>query len=110
MSNGLPGIGSIGSFDLGNVGGADGAGDALGGAAGAKPTGGFGDVLKGKLTELNESQKSAEVATQEITTGKAEDLAQTMMHVQQADIALQFATQVRNKAIEAYQEILRMQV
>lgn len=72
--------------------------------------GSFGEVLRGKLDSLAESQATADIASQQIATGDVEDLARNMMQVEQANVSLQLATQLRNKAIEAYQEILRMQI
>lgn len=78
--------------------------------SGTEKVGGFGDVLKQKLTELNDSQLSADSAAQDMATGKVEDVAQTMMRIEHANMSLSLATSIRNKAVEAYQDILRMQV
>lgn len=77
---------------------------------GAEQAGGFGEVLRGKLGELNASQSTADQAAQDLATGDVDDIARTMMQVEQANVSLQLATQLRNKAVEAYQEILRMQI
>lgn len=71
---------------------------------------GFGDVLKAKLEDLNASQVAGQDATKQLATGKVDDIAQTMLRIEEANVSLQLATQIRNKAVEAYQEILRMQV
>jgi flagellar hook-basal body complex protein FliE len=71
---------------------------------------GFGEVLKSKLSDLNAQQADAAGAMQDMATGRVDDVAQTMMRIEQANVSLQMATQVRNKVIEAYQEILRMQI
>ena len=52
----------------------------------------------------------ASKATEDMATGRVDDVAQTMMRIEQANVSLQMATQVRNKVIEAYQEVLRMQM
>lgn len=72
--------------------------------------GGFAGVLKSKLVELNTQQADAAQATQDMATGRVDDIAQTMLRIEQASVSLQMATQVRNKVIEAYQEVLRMQI
>lgn len=87
----------------------DGA-NAVGGAGKAVSTEGFGEMLRGKLEELTASQVTGEQAAGELATGRVDDLARTMLRVEQANISLQMATQLRNKAIDAYQEILRMQI
>ena len=90
----------------GKVGGAakvDGA-DGPGGPAN------FASVLKDKLSSLNAQQADSASAYQDMATGRADDIAQTMLRIEQASVSLQMATQVRNKVIESYQEILRMQM
>jgi flagellar hook-basal body complex protein FliE len=72
--------------------------------------GSFAGVLKSKLTELTAQQNDASVASQDMAVGKVDDVAQTMLRIEQANVSLQMATQVRNKVIEAYQEVLRMQM
>ncbi|MCW2960835.1 MAG: hypothetical protein JWM25_973 [Thermoleophilia bacterium] len=85
--------------------------EALGGAVGTGgENGGFAGILKSKLTELNASAQDSSAAMQSIATGTVDDVAQTMLRVEQASINMQMATQVRNKVLEAYQEVLRMQM
>jgi flagellar hook-basal body complex protein FliE len=88
------------------------AGDSAGTQAADKAaeSGGFAGVLKSKLTELNAQQGDAAQATQDMAVGNVDDVAQTMLRIEQANVSLQMATQVRNKVIEAYQEVLRMQM
>ena len=70
----------------------------------------FAAVLKDKLTSLNSQQVDAGKASEDMATGRVDDVAQTMLRIEQAHVSLQMATQVRNKVIEAYTEILRMQM
>jgi flagellar hook-basal body complex protein FliE len=70
----------------------------------------FANVLKDKLSSLSSQQADAGKASQDMATGRADDVAQTMLRIEQANVSLQMATQVRNKVIEAYQEVLRMQM
>lgn len=97
-------INGIGSLNLSMI---DGAGSGVGKTS---STEGFGSLLRGKLDELAKSQQLGEQATSDLATNRVDDIAQAMIRVEQANVSLQFATQVRNKAIEAYQEILRMQI
>ena len=108
----------IGAFDpmalVGDVGGV-GGGAKVGKVADAtKATdgagNGFANVLADKLQQLNATQNDSNLATQDMATGNVDDVAQTMMRIEQANVSLQMATQVRNKVIEAYQETLRMQI
>jgi len=81
-------------------------------AAGESAKGGldFSAVLKDKLGALNAQQVDAGKASEDVATGRVDDIAQSMLRIEQANVSLQMATQVRNKVIESYQEILRMQM
>jgi flagellar hook-basal body complex protein FliE len=70
----------------------------------------FASVLKSKLSDLNAQQADAGKASEDMATGRVDDVAQTMLRIEQANVSLQMATQVRNKVLEAYQEVLRMQM
>lgn len=76
----------------------------------ANGAGSFQNVLRDAINQTNELQKSADVKVQELATGKTTNIPEVMMQVEKADIALRLMTQVRNKVIDAYQEIMRMQV
>ncbi len=79
-------------------------------AAPASGGGGFGEALTKALGEVNELQLDARDAATAVASGRAVDTAQTVVAVEKASIALQFALQVRNKLLESYQELMRMQV
>lgn len=70
----------------------------------------FGDVLKDKLDKVNHMQINADVATEKLITGENQDLHEVIIATEEARLALEMAVQFRNKFIEAYQEINRMQV
>jgi len=70
----------------------------------------FAALLKEKLAEANSLQQQADALTQQYLAGKVEDVHQVMLALEQANLSLQLMVQVRNKAIEAYQEISRMQI
>ena len=70
----------------------------------------FADTLKEAVNNVNNMQLDADNKAQELATGKTDDIAGTMIAVEKADIALRAMVQVRNKIIEAYQEIMKMQV
>jgi flagellar hook-basal body complex protein FliE len=86
--------------------------DAVGGLAGATGPRGksFAETLKEAVSTVNELQKDADVKMQELATGKTNDIPTVMMSAEKADIALRLMTQVRNKIIDAYQEVMKMQV
>jgi flagellar hook-basal body complex protein FliE len=70
----------------------------------------FADTLKDAVQSVNQSQKVADQKMQELATGRAESISDVMISAEKADIALKLMVQVRNKIIEAYQEIMKMQV
>ncbi|MBN8539959.1 MAG: flagellar hook-basal body complex protein FliE [Deltaproteobacteria bacterium] len=80
------------------------------GTGGVSGPGSFQNVLRNAINETNALQKSADVKVQELATGKTTNIPEVMMQVEKADIALRLMTQVRNKIIDAYQEIMKMQV
>jgi flagellar hook-basal body complex protein FliE len=70
----------------------------------------FGSVVKDAVQSLDKSQKGAEQEMARAVTGESPDLHRTIIALQTADLGFQFALQVRNKVIGAYEEIMRMQV
>jgi flagellar hook-basal body complex protein FliE len=70
----------------------------------------FKDLLTKAAGELNQSQVKASQAAQDLATGKADNLHDVVLSMEQAGLALQYAIQVRNKLLESYQEIVRMQI
>ena len=70
----------------------------------------FGDVLKDAISTVNEVQKRSDQEIEKLMTGEAQDLHATLIAVQKADLSFQTMMQVRNKIVQAYQEIMRMQV
>jgi flagellar hook-basal body complex protein FliE len=81
-----------------------------GGAAGAKDPTSFGKVLKDSLAQVTELQKEADTAITALATGGNVSLHDAMIAVQKADVSFKLMMQVRNKIVEAYQEVLRMSV
>ena len=79
---------------------------------GAEPASGgsFADVLKSSLAQVNSLQREADAAIQALASGGTATLHDTMLAIQQADLSFRLMMQVRNKIVEAYQEVLRMQV
>lgn len=70
----------------------------------------FGDMLKNAISTVNELQLQSDHEIQKLMTGETQDLHTTMIAVQKADLSFQMMMQVRNKIVQAYQEIMRMQV
>ena len=70
----------------------------------------FSTFLKDALNKVNEQQVQADQLTEKLVKGENVDLHQVMIAAQKASISLQLALEVRNKVIEAYQEMMRMQI
>lgn len=71
---------------------------------------GFANELTKALDSLNELQHNAETQSVKLALGEVEELHEVTVAMEQAKLSLQLAVQVRNKLVEAYQEIARMQV
>jgi flagellar hook-basal body complex protein FliE len=71
---------------------------------------GFGGLLGNAIQKLDGSLQQATESSNALATGQATDVTQVVNDVQRASLELQLATQVRNKAVDAYQEIFRMQI
>ncbi|MEK5375531.1 flagellar hook-basal body complex protein FliE [Paenibacillus sp. FSL P2-0173] len=69
----------------------------------------FGSFLKDALNEVGQQEAATHQMSDQFMAGKV-DVDQVMITSQQALLSLQLTTQVRNKAIEAYQEIMRTQM
>ncbi|WP_419962560.1 flagellar hook-basal body complex protein FliE [Psychrobacillus sp. BM2] len=70
----------------------------------------FGDFLKTAIQSVNENQKASDVATEKLINGGDIELHDVMIASQKASITLNATLEIRNKVVEAYQEIMRMQV
>ena len=62
------------------------------------------------VAKINELQVSSDQSIQQFATGENKNLHEVMIAMEKASISFQFMSQVRNKALDAYQEIMRMQV
>ena len=90
------------------LGGPEGPKKVPGSESGA--AGSFAAALKSSLTEVNKMQQQADAAISALATGDKVSMHETMIAMEQADVSFRLMMQVRNKIVEAYQEILRMQV
>lgn len=97
MSGASAGLSGIAN-DLGGAGSVSGAG------------GGFGSMLTDAITSLNDAQNTAASDSVALATGQASDVTSVVTDVEKANLEMQLAVQVRNKAVDAYEEIMRMQI
>ncbi|WP_110953276.1 flagellar hook-basal body complex protein FliE [Anaerosinus massiliensis] len=70
----------------------------------------FGEYFNEALNNVNELQLKGQQANIDMAAGKVKDISQVIVATEKASIALQLTMQVRNKVIDAYQEVMRMQV
>ncbi|MCH8273668.1 MAG: flagellar hook-basal body complex protein FliE [Armatimonadetes bacterium] len=80
--------------------------------AGKSPVGGddFGRMLTDALKEVNDAQMAARDVQNDLMAGRKVEYHDLVFAMERASVALQLTMQVRNKLLEAYQEIQRMQV
>lgn len=69
---------------------------------------GFSALVKKAVEHVNETEKEADRSVEELAKGNA-GIHESMIALQKADISMRFLLQIRNKALEAYREIMRMQ-
>jgi flagellar hook-basal body complex protein FliE len=70
----------------------------------------FGPWLARSLGRVNQDLVHADEAVRGLAAGETENLHQVMIALEEARVSLQLAVQVRNRLLDAYQEVLRMQV
>ena len=83
--------------------------DNLDNSSPAKTGVSFLDTLKESIEKVNDLQEQADVASSDLVSGSNTDIVQTMVTMEKADISFRLMMQVRNKIIQAYEEIMRMQ-
>ena len=70
----------------------------------------FADYLKDALNDANKMIIESERLAEDYAAGRTDNMHQVLIAAEKADIALQFTMQVRNKILDAYNEIMRMQI
>lgn len=70
----------------------------------------FGEFLNSAIQQVNSMQLESEKLNEALALGKTDNIHQVMIASEKADMALQFTMQVRNKVMDAYQEIMRMPI
>ncbi|MFP4145481.1 MAG: flagellar hook-basal body complex protein FliE [Phycisphaeraceae bacterium] len=71
---------------------------------------GFKDVLMKHIEQVNRLQQDAEMAIEGLASGKRDDMDAVLMAKQKADVAFQMLLQVRNKMMDAYEEVKQIRV
>ena len=70
----------------------------------------FFEALQQSMEEVNANQLQADSSIKDLMAGKNKNIHETMLAIQKADLSLKTMMQVRNKILEAYKEVMRMQV
>jgi flagellar hook-basal body complex protein FliE len=70
----------------------------------------FGNFLNDAMNKLNQQEKYVDKLNDQFVKGEISDVHQLVIATEKASLGLQLTVQVRNKVIDAYQEIMRMQV
>jgi flagellar hook-basal body complex protein FliE len=73
-------------------------------------SGSFATLLQQSLERVNGLQHEADAAARAFAVGQAPSVHDVMIAMEKADLSLRLTTKVRNKVVEAYQEMMRMQV
>jgi len=106
--SGLSGVGGIDALQ--GVDALSGTGASTGGAGATPgPNADFGNLLSKGLESVQASQNKADNLAVQVADGTLKDPAQYTMAANEASLGLQLTVAVRNKAVEAFQEIMRMQ-
>lgn len=68
----------------------------------------FDDMVQGFLKDVNSMQKTADKSIQKMVAGEVKDVHQVMLAVGEAKVAFNMMLEIRNKTMEAYQELVKM--
>ena len=71
---------------------------------------GFSQMLENFLGDVNSELQRADAAEKLLQNGKVQNMEALMYQVEKSNISLKLVTEIRNKALESYQDIMRMQV
>ncbi len=85
-------------------------GIGLGGLNKPAPTESFGQLLDGVVANVENKAVNAQDLTRKVLLGQSDQLHQSVIAMQEASVAFSMMIEVRNKLVESYQELMRMQV
>jgi flagellar hook-basal body complex protein FliE len=75
-----------------------------------KGSGDFADLIKKSIESVNARQVESDKAAEGLASGQNSNIHEVMIKMEEAEISLRLMVQMRNKVVDAYQEIMRMQV
>lgn len=70
----------------------------------------FEDLLKESMIQVNSLEQRSDTMMKRMATGDVDDISEVVLSVQRAEIALRLLSEVRNKLLDAYQQLARMPV
>jgi flagellar hook-basal body complex protein FliE len=73
-------------------------------------TGSFTALLQEAIAQVETAQRQADAAARDFAISEAQSVHDVVLRLEQADLSLRLLTQVRNKVVDAYQEVMRMSI
>lgn len=70
----------------------------------------FGDMLSNAIDSVDNQMDTADQKVSDVVSGKSENIHDVMISMQKAQLSFQLMTEIRNKAIDTYQQLSRMQI
>lgn len=74
------------------------------------PGANFGDVLNDAISKVDDLQKESDRMSEKLSVGEVDNVHDVVIASEKAELALNLTVQVRNKLVEAYEEVMRMQI
>jgi flagellar hook-basal body complex protein FliE len=105
--NAIPGTDAIGGAAQGAI---SGTGAIASAAQGTSAPDTFANLFQQQLSELNANVGAAETSMQDLAAGKSVELHDVMISLERARLSVQTFVQIRNKLVESYQDLMRMQL
>ncbi len=84
--------------------------EALSAKAPTKPDGGFKNLFLDSINQVNQMQQEADKAVESLMTGGDANPAKVLTAIQKADMSFRMLQQIRNKVVQAYQEIKEIRI
>jgi flagellar hook-basal body complex protein FliE len=82
----------------------------IGTGARAAPGANFGQLVSDGISQVNQQLMTSQVDLQRLATGDVQNLHQVMMGLEETRLSFQLLLQVRNRMLEAYQDVMKMQI
>lgn len=70
----------------------------------------FSDMVRKAVNDVDQAQKNADQKVEDVVMGRSDNIHEVMIAMEKAQLSFQLMVEVRNKAIETYQELSRMQI